>query len=80
MVGRHLRYHLENYRPIRLQQKLQKFDAALLDYDKIIYLDPSHPYAHINRAIILKKQGHLEEALASYDTASSITPINAEIY
>jgi tetratricopeptide (TPR) repeat protein len=59
---------------------LLQFEAALGAYNSVIQMNPRHPHAHMNRAIVLKKLGRWEDALTGYETAQDITPTNAEIY
>ena len=59
----------------KLQQ--EKFDEALLDFDKAIYKDQYMAEAHSNRGFVLFKQGKEAEALEALDRSLKIMPENA---
>jgi Flp pilus assembly protein TadD len=60
------------------QFELQRFAAALADFDRAIILQL--PEAHKNRASALTSLARYDEALAEFDKATAIDPTDAEIY
>jgi len=40
-----------------------KFDAAQVEYEKVIKIDFDNPYANNNLAVIMEKQGKLTDAM-----------------
>ena len=51
-----------------------QFDKALQYYDKTIRVQCNHVEAHCNKGVILKNEGHLEEAIAAYNSALAAAP------
>jgi lipoprotein NlpI len=56
------------------EQKAGNYDAALIDYDRAIALDPKFSIAFLNRGMIKAGQGHTEEAIADFDRAIELDP------
>jgi tetratricopeptide (TPR) repeat protein len=59
---------------------LKQYEAAIVDYNKVIQLDPDEPAAYNNRANVY---GHLEQyesAIADFNKAIEIDPNNANPY
>jgi tetratricopeptide (TPR) repeat protein len=61
-------------------QKLERWDAALFDYDHAIALQPDLSLAYCNRGNVLKELRQWDAALASYDRAIEINPGFAEAH
>jgi tetratricopeptide (TPR) repeat protein len=61
-------------------QKLERWDAALLDYDHAIAIRPDLSLAYCNRGNVLKELKQWKAALASYDRAIEINPGFAEAH
>ena len=56
------------------EQRSGNSDAAMIDYDRAIALDPKFSRAYSNRGLLKADQGHIEEAIADYDRAIEIAP------
>lgn len=52
-------------------------DAALLEYEKVILLDPDNANAFVNRGRARADKGSLDAAIADYDKAIALDPNNA---
>jgi len=61
-------------------QKLERWDAALFDYDHAIAIRPDLSLAYCNRGNVLKELKQWDAALASYDRAIEINPGFAEAH
>jgi tetratricopeptide (TPR) repeat protein len=61
----------------RVQDRL---DAALLDYNHALTINPQNALAYINRSIIHRQQKHRMEALADYNEALRLDPALVQTY
>lgn len=53
---------------------LGRYDAALVELDRSIALEPLNAEAYHNRAVILQRQGEIAKAVADYQTAVRYSP------
>ncbi|MEL4898049.1 tetratricopeptide repeat protein [Crocosphaera sp. Alani8] len=53
---------------------LERYDEAILSYDKALEFKPDYDAAWYNRGIALKNLGRLDEAILSYDKALEFKP------
>ena len=54
--------------------KLNQLDEAIVNYRKVLVLDPSFQQAHLNSAIAYQAKGQIKKALTSYELALAINP------
>jgi len=58
--------------------KLNQLDEAIVNYQKVLGLDPSFQQAHLNSAIAYQAKGQIKKALTSYELALAINPLSRE--
>jgi tetratricopeptide (TPR) repeat protein len=63
-------YYGEGFR----EQKAGKLDAAMVNYDRAIALDPKLTRVYVNRGVIEAGLGRTKEAIADYDRALALDP------
>jgi predicted O-linked N-acetylglucosamine transferase (SPINDLY family) len=61
-------------------QELKQLDAAIVSYDKAIFLKPNFAEAFYNRGIALQELKQLDAAVASYDKAIELKSDYAKAY
>ena len=62
------------------QNRLEKYDDALMAFDKAIEIDPKRLDLWQNKAYTLTKLGRFVEVLKCYEVMTGIDPDNAEIW
>jgi tetratricopeptide (TPR) repeat protein len=58
--------------------KLNQLDEAIVNYQKVLVLDPSFQQAHLNSAIAYQAKDQIKKALTSYELALAINPLSRE--
>jgi tetratricopeptide (TPR) repeat protein len=58
----------------------KQYDKAMADLDQALQLNSKCVAAHINRGNVLDDTGRTEQALADYDAAASIDPLDPEVF
>ncbi len=61
-------------------QMLGQYEKALIDYGRVIALNPVDPLAYPNRGNLHSRMGHHEAAIRDYSQAIEIDPYLAEAY
>jgi tetratricopeptide (TPR) repeat protein len=61
-------------------QAQEKYDQALLDYNKAIEIDPKIVDTYNNRGNIYQGMGNFDQAISDYGRALEIEPLNGEAY
>jgi len=56
-----------------------RHEEALIEYDRVIEIDPNYPEYHFDRGNLLSRMGRLEEAVACYAHALEISPPFPEV-
>lgn len=59
--------------------RLGQLDTAIMNFERIIEINPNYTDAYLNLGIVLKNQGNLDAAIATYKQALDINPDIAEI-
>jgi tetratricopeptide (TPR) repeat protein len=63
-----------------VQSQKGDFEASIVEYDKVILLDPYNANAFVNRGKARANKGDLDAAFADYEKAISLDPENAVAY
>ena len=53
---------------------VERYDEALVAYDRAIQLDPSYAYAHNNKGLTLNNMNKHESAIRCFDIALKLKP------
>ena len=71
-----LPYFIDAYfeRAVLRKYEFGETDAALADFARVLEINPSHVYAHLNRAYIFLEQGDQRSAEAEYAAAIAVNP------
>ncbi len=54
--------------------RLDELDAAMVDFDRVVELDPSYPDVRVFRAVVAKDRGDFTTAQTELDTLYSLNP------
>ena len=63
-----------------LRRERNDLDAALLDSDKAVRLEPKHWWVYVNRGILWTDKREFDKAIADFNEAARLEPNNAVIY
>ena len=63
-----------------VKEQLNRFDAAIADYDTAIRLNPNYSYAYEWRGKTKEELNQIDAAIADYDTAIRLAPEDSSAY